>query len=155
MPFVHLDQSFTSFVKRPTAPRPLPRMAHQSPLHRIRMHVIEFLSQLLFPIDVEIEVSPLPEPPVIRQILRETQSKLPGRTPFPPRAVSAKPAASTLGLLLPAELLATRRSASARARASTHIPSVEIRNVRALLPESSQTCFSPVCFAGRAAAHSS
>ena len=48
LPLVHRYQSFSSFIKCPTAPRPIPRMLRQFLAHRIHMHVIQFLPQLLF-----------------------------------------------------------------------------------------------------------
>ena len=79
-------QSFLSLrVMRPTAPRPLPWMNHQFSCHRIRMHVLQFLPELLPRVNVEIVESSLPKRPWLRCDPRKRQRPLPRRTllPFP------------------------------------------------------------------------
>jgi hypothetical protein len=46
---------------RPTAPRPVPRMFHQLSLHRIRVHVLQFLPPFLLAPHIEVVKSPLPK----------------------------------------------------------------------------------------------
>ncbi len=46
---------------RPTAPRPVPRMFDQLSLHRIRVHVLQFLPPFLLAPHIEVVKSPLPK----------------------------------------------------------------------------------------------
>jgi hypothetical protein len=48
-----------SRIVRPAAPRPIPRMLHQFSLHRISVHVLQFLFQLFLAPHIEIVKSPL------------------------------------------------------------------------------------------------
>ena len=61
--WIHLQNAFSRRIKRPTAPRPVPRMPHQTLLHRICMPVMQFLPKFLSRVDIEIIISPLPESP--------------------------------------------------------------------------------------------
>ncbi len=59
---INRNQSrFVLHIERPTAPRPVSRMFHQSPNHRIRVHVIQLLFPLLNCADIEIVKPRLPE----------------------------------------------------------------------------------------------
>ena len=48
-------------IERKTAPRPIPRMRDQISLHRVHVHVVEFLDKLGLTPDVEIVETGLPE----------------------------------------------------------------------------------------------
>ena len=50
-------------IKRPTAPRPIPRMLHQSALHRIRMHVVQLFFFLSLAVYIEVMEPRLPQAP--------------------------------------------------------------------------------------------
>src|SRR5271168_4955736 len=52
-----------SRVKLPTAPLPISRMFHQSPNHRIRMHVIQLFPFLFPAVHIEVIKPRLPERP--------------------------------------------------------------------------------------------
>jgi hypothetical protein len=59
---IHTYQTCSpALIKTPTAPWPVPRMFHQLPRHRIRMHVIQFLFHLAATIHVEIIEPSLPK----------------------------------------------------------------------------------------------
>jgi hypothetical protein len=59
---INSNQSlFASRVVRPTAPRPIFRMENQSSPDRVRVHVLQFLPQLLFTPHVKVVKTSLPE----------------------------------------------------------------------------------------------
>jgi hypothetical protein len=51
---------FSRRIIRPTAPRPVLRMLHQLPRHRVRMHILQLLADLLLTPHIEV-IEPRPE----------------------------------------------------------------------------------------------
>jgi hypothetical protein len=86
-PGVNPDQPILTFrVMRPTAPRPVFRMNNQFSFHRIRMHILQFLPNLLPAPHIEVIEPPLPKRRQGRG-LRKRQRQLPRSRlpPFPPQ----------------------------------------------------------------------
>src|SRR5208283_4162542 len=63
-------------VERPTAPRPVLRMAHQSARHRVAVHVVQLLSFLPVRVHVEIVKARLPEATRVFARFRKCQPQL-------------------------------------------------------------------------------
>jgi len=75
---IHRNYScLTLHINRPATPRPILRMLHQSPHHRIRVHVIQFLFPLPLAVYVEIIKPRLPKLTQASSLcLRKTQPQL-------------------------------------------------------------------------------
>src|SRR5260370_18474877 len=69
---------FSLRIVRPTAPRPVFRMFHQLPLHRIRMHILDLFFHLFCAPYIEVVKSPLPETAVVQFTSRKLQQELSG-----------------------------------------------------------------------------
>ena len=75
---IDLNQSrLTTRVVRPTAPRPVFRMLHQFPDHRVRVHIIQFLFHFPSAVRVEVVKSRLPKRPQLFSVTIESQRQLP------------------------------------------------------------------------------
>jgi hypothetical protein len=66
----------TSFIRYETAPGPFTRASYEPPFHRISVHVLDLLSNLLRAIHIEIVKSRLPEPWQFRLTLLKCQPHL-------------------------------------------------------------------------------
>jgi len=53
--------SLSFFVRQETAPKPVTRISHQSPLHRVGVHVLQFLLNILGAVQVKIVKPRLPK----------------------------------------------------------------------------------------------
>ncbi len=74
---VHSDQALLSeCVMSPTTPWPILRMENQPSLHWVRVHVLQFLLELLLAPDVEVVKSSLPEMSFFRLRLGKLQAEL-------------------------------------------------------------------------------
>src|SRR5208283_3672427 len=67
---------FTFRVERPTAPRPILWMPHQSPRHWIPVHVLELFSLLPLRVCVEVVKSRLPQAARSFRLFRKGQPQL-------------------------------------------------------------------------------
>src|SRR5260221_5432304 len=81
---IHLYQSLPRRIKRPTTPRPIPRMRHEFLHHWIRMHVFDLLPHLFPRIHIEIVIPPLPEAPQFSLAISRPRSHLLQRCGFLP-----------------------------------------------------------------------
>jgi hypothetical protein len=61
---VHAQQTFSSIVVAPTAPRPISGMLHELCSDGISVHIVELLRHLRAGVDIEIIIAALPETPI-------------------------------------------------------------------------------------------
>jgi hypothetical protein len=89
---------FSRRIIRPTAPQPVPRMIHQVSSHRIRIHILQFLSHLLLTPHVEIVEPSLPKRRCPHRVVRKCQRQSSWRRLLPiPRSLRETFCFSTCG----------------------------------------------------------
>ena len=70
------QSSVPFFVRQETAPKPVTRISHQPPFHRIGVHILQFLSNLLGAVYVKIVEPRLPKSPQPRVAFLKCQAHL-------------------------------------------------------------------------------